>query len=83
MKAIDAEREFSKGNRNIVVRIHNDKAQHVASYLPCAIKENKDVEYWDLAKPDGTVLMCMVPNEVVDFMATYFGWSELADETEQ
>ena len=80
MKAIDAEREFAKGNRKIVVRVVTDKNEHVASYLPCAIGENKDVEYWDLAKPDGTVLMCTVPNEVVDFMAAYFGWSELLED---
>lgn len=84
MKAIDAEREYLKGNRNIVVRVFNDQKEHVASYLPCSIdSETKDVECWDLAKPDGTVLMCAVPNEVVDIMVGIFGWSEFVIETEQ
>lgn len=84
MKAIDAEREFINGNKNIIVRIVNDKGEHIASYAPCGVdSETKDVECWDLAKPDGEVLMCNVPNEVVDFMANYFGWSEVLIDSEE
>lgn len=61
---------------NSVIRLRNKSGEYL-SLLPCGISENGEVVCVDLCRPDGTVLYCGVPIDLVNVFAEELGIEDI------
>lgn len=64
---------------NECIRLYNFKGEHKISILACGVDMTTNKINYDIAAPDGKVLMCGVDHDVVETLKENIGFAALPD----